>query len=195
MLVLFFFKSTGTRIGIQVSHKHWVIFLFSFQIIIAMAVSGETDCQSPGYSIFQADETCGFNYNLSIKIKSVPFFENLSTTFLSATMTEWVKQKNSCLFWEERNPFLPSLDKLQNNSLVINMKAYLISKMWSHTDTSTKIIFIPACCWICLHFTTHFPLQQACISLLLLKNCRSSLHLTSILYYCNAAIKDYPWDH
>lgn len=106
--------------------------------MIIVNVSRETDCQPPGYNIFQADETCGFNQKLLIKIKSVPFFENLSTTILSATMTEGVEQKNSCLFWEEINPFLPSLDKLQNNSLDINTKAYLISKMWSHTDTSTK---------------------------------------------------------
>lgn len=129
-----------------------------------------------------------------LKLNQYPSFENLSTTFLSATVTEGEKQKNSSLFCKERNPF-PSLDKQQNNSIDINMKAYLISKMWSHTETFTKIILIPACCWICLHFTTHFPLQQAYISLLLLKNCRSSLHLTSILYYCNATIKDYPWDH
>lgn len=170
-----------------------VIFLFSFQIIIEN-VSGETDCQSPGYNIFQADEACGFNHNPSIKIKSVPFFENLSTTFLSATMTEGVKQKKKILLvLSRKKPLPPITGQTAKQFYNINMKAYSI--MWWHTEAFTKIILIPACCWICLHFTTHFPLQQAYISLLLLKNCRSSLHLTSILYYCNATIKDYPWDH
>lgn len=115
--------------------------------------------------------------------------------FFLLQWVNWVgkKKKKTCLFWDERNLLLSSLDKLKNNYTAIDVETYLIRKMWSHTSKSIKnikIVLIPAC-----NFTTHFPLQQACIGLLLLKNCRSSLHLTSILYYYNATIKDYCWDH
>lgn len=118
-------------------------------------------------------------------------------SYCSFCYNEWIewgkKKKKTCLFWDERNLLLSSLDKLKNNYTAIDVETYLIRKMWSHTSKSIKnikIVLIPAC-----NFTTHFPLQQACIGLLLLKNCRSSLHLTSILYYYNATIKDYCWDH
>lgn len=76
----------------QVSHEHWMILLSCFQNVIAIALEGETDCQSTGYNIFPPGEGCGFNHNRSIKTKLVHlllwYCKNLSTTILSATLRE-----------------------------------------------------------------------------------------------------------